>query len=125
MLILDAGAFVAAERGNREVLARVKHERRLGRTPLTNGGVVAQVWRGGHGKQAPLARLLASAEIAPVDDQLGKLAGMLLALTGGSDAIDASVVGLARDGDDILTSDPSDLLELARKAGVHVELIPV
>ena len=125
MLILDAGAFVAAERGNREVLARVKHERRLGRTPLTNGGVVAQVWRGGHGKQAPLAQLLASAEIAPVDDQLGKLAGMLLALTGGSDAIDASVVGLARDGDDILTSDPSDLLELARTAGVHVELIPV
>ena len=91
MLILDAGAFVAAERGNREVLARVKHERRLGRTPLTNGGVVAQVWRGGHGKQAPLAQLLASAEIAPVDDQLGKLAGMLLALTGGSDAIDAAV----------------------------------
>jgi hypothetical protein len=125
MLILDAGAFVAAERGNREVLARVKHERRLGRTPLTNGGVVAQVWRGGHGKQAPLAQLLASAEIAPVDDQLGKLAGMLLALTGGCDAIDASVVCLARDGDDILTSDPSDLLELARTAGVHVELIPV
>ena len=125
MLILDAGAFVAAERGNREVLALVKHERRLGRTPLTNGGVVAQVWRGGHGKQAPLAQLLASAEIAPVDDQLGKLAGMLLALTGGSDAIHASVVCLARDGDDIVTSDPSDLLELARTAGVHVELIPV
>ena len=125
MLILDAGAFVAAERGNREVLARVKHERRLGRTPLTNGGVVAQVWRGGLGKQAPLAQLLASAEIAPVDDQLGKLAGMLLALTGGYDAIHASVVCLARDGDDILTSDPIDLLELARTAGVHVELIPV
>ena len=125
MLILDVGAFVAAERGNREVLARVKHERRLGRTPLTNGGVVAQVWRGGHGKQAPLAQLLAIAEIAPVDDQLGKLAGMLLAQTGGSDAIDASVVCLARDGDDILTSDPSDLLELARTAGIHVELIPV
>jgi hypothetical protein len=35
------------------------------------------------------------------------------------------VVCLARDGDDILTSDPSDLLELARTAGFHVELIPV
>jgi len=125
MLILDAGAFIAAERENREVLARVKHERRLGRTPLTNGGVVAQVWRGGHGKQALLAQLLASTEIAPVDDRLGKLAGMLLAWTGGSDAIDASVVCLARDGDDILTSDPGDLVDLARTAGVHVELIPV
>jgi hypothetical protein len=125
MLILDAGAFIAAERENREVLARVKHERRLGRTPLTNGGVVAQVWRGGHGKQALLAQLLASTEIAPVDDRLGKLAGMLLAWTGGSDAIDASVVCLARDGDDILTSDPGDLQDLARASGSHVELIPV
>ncbi len=125
MLILDAGAFVAAERGNREVLARVKYERRLGRTPLTNGGVVAQVWRGGRGKQVPLAQLLASAEVAPVDDRLGKLAGMLLARSGGSDAIDASVLCLAQDGDDILTSDADDLLDLARAAGVHVELIPV
>jgi len=125
MLILDAGACIAAERENREVLARVKHERRLGRTPLTNGGVVAQVWRGGHGKQALLAQLLASTEIAPVDDRLGKLAGMLLAWTGGSDAIDASVVCLAQDWDDILTSDPGDLVDLARTAGVHVELIPV
>jgi hypothetical protein len=125
MLILDAGAFIAADRENREVLALVKHERRLGRTPLTNGGVVAQVWRGGHGKQALLAQLLASTEIAPVDDRLGKLAGMLLAWTGGSDAIDASVVCLARDGDDILTSDPGDLQDLARASGIHVELIPV
>jgi len=35
------------------------------------------------------------------------------------------VICLARDGDDILTSDPSDLLDLARASGAHVELIPV
>lgn len=125
MLILDAGAFVAAERGDREVLARVKYERRLGRLPLTNGGVVAQVWRGGHGRQVPVARLLASVEVAPVDDQLGRRAGLLLARTGTADAIDASVICLAQDGDDILTSDPADLLDLARASGAHVELIPV
>lgn len=125
MLILDAGAFVAAERGNREILARVKFERRLGRAPLTNGAVVAQVWRGGHGGQVPVARLLASADIAPVDDLLGMRAGMLLGRTGTADAIDASLVCLARDGDDILTSDPGDLSDLVRTAGVHVELIPV
>jgi hypothetical protein len=125
MLILDAGAFVAAQRGDREVLARVKRECRLGRAPLTNGAVVAQVWRGGYGKQVPVAQLLANVEVTPVDDQLGKWAGMLLARTGGSDAIGASVVRLAQDGDDILTSDPGDLVELARAAGVHVELIPV
>ena len=50
---------------------------------------------------------------------------MLLARTGTTDAIDASLVCLARDGDDILTSDPGDLLDLARTPGVHVEVIPV
>ena len=125
MLILDAGAFVAAERGNREVLARLKSELRRGGAPVTNGAIVAQVWRGARGKQVPVAQLLAGVDVAPLDDLLGKRAGMLLALTGGQDAIDASVVCLARDGDDILTSDPDDLLVLSRTAGVHVELIPV
>lgn len=125
MLILDAGAFIAAERGDREVIALVKRERRLGRTPITHGSVVAQVWRGGHGKQAPLARLLGGVAVVPVDDPLGRRAGLLLARAATTDAIDAAVVCLARDGDDILTSDPADLLALARAAGTHVELIPV
>ena len=125
MLILDAGAFVAAERGDREVVALVKRERLAGRPPVTNGGVVAQVWRGGHGRQAPVARLLAGVEVVPVDDSLGRRAGMVLAVGGGSDAIDAAVVCLAGDGDDILTSEPGDLRPLAEAAGVHVELIAV
>ncbi len=94
MLILDAGAFMAAERGDREVVALVKRERLAGRPPVTNGGVVAQVWRGGHGRQAPVARLLAGVEVVPVDDSLGRRAGMVLAVGGGSDAIDAAVVCL-------------------------------
>lgn len=50
---------------------------------------------------------------------------MLLAASGGSDAVDAAVVCLAADGDDILTSDPGDFRALAEAAGVHVELIAV
>jgi len=125
MLILDAGALIAAERGDDIVASMVKRERRRGRIPLTSGGVVAQVWRGGHGRQARIARLLAGLEVVPLDDMLGKRAGMLLARTGSSDAINAAVVCLARDGDDILTSDPDDLGKLARAAGTHVDLIPV
>jgi len=74
MLVLDAGAFVAVERGDRDVVALVKRERLSGRTPVTNGGVVGQVWRGGRGKQVPLARLLAGVEVAPIDDLLGRRA---------------------------------------------------
>jgi hypothetical protein len=83
------------------------------------------VWRGGNGKQVPLARLLASVDVIPVDDVLGRRAGLLLARTGSTDAIDASVICLAQDGDDILTSDPADLRALASAAGVHVDLISV
>jgi PIN domain len=124
MLVLDAGAFIAAERGSKYVAALVKRERERGRTAITHGGVVAQVWRGGSGKQVPIARLLASVEVVPVDDHLGRRAGLLLARSGTSDVVDASVICLAQDGDDILTSDPADLLDLARASGTHLELIP-
>jgi len=72
-----------------------------------------------------MARLLAGTDVIPVDDRLGRRAGMLLALSGQSDAIDAAVVCLAADGDDILTSDPGDLRALAQAAEIHVELVPV
>jgi hypothetical protein len=125
MLVLGAGAFVAVERGDRDVVALVKRERLAGRPPVTNGGVVAQVWRGGHGRQVPVARLLAGVEVFPIDDRLGRRAGILLARVDHCDAIDAAVICLAADGDDILTSDPDDLRTLAEAAGTHVELIPV
>lgn len=90
----------------RDVVALVKRERLAGRPPVTSGGVVAQVWRGGRGRQVQVARLLAGTEVAAIDDSLGRRAGMLLARSGQSDAIDASVVCLAADGDDILTLRP-------------------
>jgi hypothetical protein len=125
MLVLDAGAFVAVERGDRDVVALVKRERLAGRPPVTCGGVVAQVWRGGHGRQALVARLLAGVFVVPIDDHLGRRAGNLLARSGQTDAIAAAVVCLAADGDDILTSDAGDLRALAEAADIHVDLIPV
>ncbi|HUK70737.1 MAG TPA: hypothetical protein VLW50_18595 [Streptosporangiaceae bacterium] len=96
-----------------------------GQPPVTSGGVVAQVWRGGRGRQVQVARLLAGTDIGVVDDSLGRRAGMLLARSGHADAIDATVVCLAADGDDILTADPGDLLSLAQVAEIHIGLIPV
>ena len=124
-LILDAGAFVAVERGDRDTAALVKRERLAERAPLTHGGVVAQVWRGGAGRRAILARLLAGVDVQALDISLGKRAGMLLGRSGGADAIDAAIVCLAGDGDEILTSDPNDLRALAEAAGLHVDLVPI
>ena len=53
-LIFDAGAFVAIERGDRDLVALIKRERLANRSPLTHGGVIGQVWRGGFGRQANL-----------------------------------------------------------------------
>jgi hypothetical protein len=50
---------------------------------------------------------------------------MLLARSGRSDLMDATVVCLAADGDDILTCDPGDLRAPAEVAEVRVEFILV
>lgn len=125
MLLLDAGAFIAIERDDRDVVALIKSELEAGRAPRTHGGIVGEVWRGGTRRQVRLARLLPGVEIAPIDSALGRSAGMLLKASRSSDVIDASLVALAGDGDDILTSDVEDLHALAAVAGVHVELVPV
>ena len=123
-LLLDAGAFVAVERGDRDVVALVKRERLAQRSPLSHGGVVAQIWRGGSGRQAEVARLLGGVDVRALDEDLGKKAGMLLGRSRTDDAVDAALVCLATDGDDILTSDPEDLRLLAEAAGLHVDLLP-
>lgn len=124
-LILDAGAFIAVERGDRDIAALIKRERMAQRSPVTHGGVVAQVWRGGSGRQAEVARLLPGIDVKPLDEPLGRRAGALLGQGGGADAIDAALVCLAGDGDEILTSDVDDLRRLAEAAGVHIDLVPI
>nr|MDT0663798.1 hypothetical protein [Micromonospora sp. DSM 115978] len=79
MLVLDAGAFIAVERGDRDVVALIKRERLGVRSPATSGGVVAQVWRGGGGRQATVARLLGGIDVQPIDDTYARRAGVLLA----------------------------------------------
>jgi hypothetical protein len=124
-LVLDAGAFLAVERGDRDVVALVKRERLAERSPRSHGGVVAQIWRGGSGHQVEVARLLAGVDVKPFDEQVGKKAGLLLATSRTDDAIDAALICLAVDGDEILTSDPGDLRRLAKAAGLHIDLVPV
>lgn len=124
-LLLDAGAFLAVERGDRKVIALVKRERLAKRAPLSHGGIVAQVWRGGSGRQSEVARFLAGVEIEAVDEDLGKRTGVLLATSRTEDPMDAALICLAHDGDEVLTSDPGDLKILAEAAGLHVDLIRV
>lgn len=112
-VVLDAGAFIALERRSGHAAQLVARLIRAGAALVTSGGVVAQVWRGGAGAQAPVAMLLARTEVVPLDATEGKVVGMLLAASGARDAVDAHVVLLARErGLPVLTSDDADLLAI-------------
>jgi predicted nucleic acid-binding protein len=122
-VILDAGAFLAAERNDRELMALVQAAYDEGEDLKTHPMVVAQVWRGGRGRQAMLARLLSSVEVLPIDDGIGRRCGELLGKAGTSDPIDAAVVLIAGEGEVILTSDDEDLKKLARAHKVRVRIV--
>lgn len=121
-LVLDSGALVALERNERQMWVRLKAAYADGDVPITHAGVLGQVWRGGP-RQARLSQALGGIEIVALDEPLGRAAGQLLGATGTSDVIDAAVVLLATDGDEIVTDDRSDIETLAAASGRHVELI--
>jgi hypothetical protein len=122
-LILDAGALVAVDRDDRAMIARLRAAQQHGLELRTNAMVVAQVWRDRHGREANLARLLRAVEVRVVSQRDGRDAGVLQALAGTADAIDATVVLLAVPGDRILTSDPGDITLLAAAADKRAVVI--
>lgn len=122
-IVLDAGALVAVDRGDRAMVARLQVAHRQGMDLRSNAMVVAQVWRDQHGRQAKLAQLLRAVDVRAVDQQDGRNAGMLLAVAGSSDPIDATVILLAQPGDRVLTSDPGDLTRLAQAAGIRALVV--
>jgi hypothetical protein len=124
-MVLDSGALLALERADRAMWRRFKAASLAGTDLVTHGGVVGQTWRGGSARQALLAVALSSIDVRPLDAALGRIAGELLAATRKSDVVDAAIVALANDGDEIFTSDPDDIEALAAASGRHVEIVRV
>jgi hypothetical protein len=124
-VVLDSGALIALEKNDRAMWRRLKAALLAGDVPVSHGGVVGQAWRGGGPRQALLARALDGIDVRALDRDLGRATGDLLARTGTADVVDAALVLLADDGDDIATSDPDDFEPLAALLGRHVELIRV
>ena len=110
-VVLDAGALIAVERGDRRVMAL------MGLAPRLHipAGALAQVWRD-PARQVLLGRFLAAEQtvIHDLTEERAKAAGVVCRGSGSADAIDASVVVLAREVDgSVLTSDSGDLVQLA------------
>jgi len=120
-VVLDAGAFIALENRS-EVMTRFVERAHLHGTLLvTSAGVVAEVWRGGRGKQTPISFLLRRTTVVSLDTQTAKALGLVLGITGTRDPIDAHVVLLARErGWPVLTSDPKDLTAIDPRVEVGI-----
>ncbi len=110
-LLLDAGALIAVERGDRDTAALIEVARQEHRAVIVPAGVAGQVWRGG-GRQVRLARLLNARDVLvePLTDAGARAAGVLCGVAGTTDVIDASVVLLARRHTaTVISSDRADL----------------
>lgn len=118
--ILDAGALIALDRGDRDTWALIADAQRRGLRPAVPAPIIAQAWRGG-ARQARLARALSGTEQLAADSALAFRAGALLALAGTEDVLDALVALAAADrpGWEVLTSDPDDIHHLLQSLDVE------
>lgn len=123
-LVLDAGALIGIDRGDRRTAGIVELGRRSGAALVTTAPVVAQVWRGS-ARQARLARLLAMIDVRGAHLTEARAAGELLAASGTADVVDALLALLAVPGDQLLTSDPEDLRALLGTRDIPVTIVQV
>jgi len=124
-VVYDAGALLAAERGDDRL--RALHRRFLlhGISPCVPTPVLAQAWRDGS-RQVGLTRVLRGCAMLPTDADVAKQAGVLLGRSRTADAIDAIVVATAMKlTATVVTSDPKDLLVLSDAAAFHLGVVEV
>lgn len=127
MLVYDAGALLAADRGDRRLWALHRESIRLGSLPYVPTPVLVQAYRDG-ARQVNLARLLKGCREVPLDGAAARVAGRLCGSARTSDVTDAVVAVLAADlSAALVTSDPDDLTHLLAHLdrGKQVELVVV
>jgi predicted nucleic acid-binding protein len=110
-LTFDTGALIALERRSQRMTDVFRRATERGVRITVPAAVVTEWWRGQ--RRRLFQDLLASFEIEPLDPRLAQTAGLALAATGGSNAVDAIVVAsAAQRGDLVYTSDFDDLARL-------------
>ena len=110
-LVLDAGAFIALDRHDRSMWARLAIAHRSGQEMVTHAGIVGQVWR--HpARQARLAQALKAVDVRPLTNELARAAGVLLSATRRDDVKIAALALMCEPNDTLLTSDIEDLTAL-------------
>jgi hypothetical protein len=121
-IVYDAGALVAADRGERQIWALFAAAVVQRRPIIVPSPVLTQAWRGWQ-TQARLAKLLAGCRVLAPEQPVAKHAGVLLGLSRTTDAVDAIVVATAvalRAA--IVTSDVADISRLVDSADAEWEI---
>ena len=124
-VVYDAGALLAAERGDDRL--RALHRRFLlqGISPCVPTPVLAQAWRDGS-RQVGLTRVLKGCAVLPTDEDVAKQAGVLLGRSRTADAVDAIVVATAMKlTATVVTSGPKDLRVLSDAAAFHLGVVEI
>lgn len=120
--VLDTGALVALERGDRETWGLMAAAWRETAPVWTSAAATAQAWRGDP-RQARLARALVGIREHDLTASDARRVGALLAATTTTDVVDAHVACLAADGDVVVTSDPRDLQALLQARHVKAAVV--
>ena len=124
-LVYDTGALIAAEANDRRMWALHTRAMQRGVLPVVPAGCVVEAWRGG--RQPNLARLLDGCEVEALSGEHAKRAGALRrTVPDAVGPVDATVAETAlRRGGAVVTSDRSDIEQLASAARRRIQLIDV
>lgn len=116
--VLDSGALIALEKAS-PLMTRLLIEVRSGAARvIVPDAVLAQVWRGGHGKQARIAALLGlkadQCTTAALDSDAAKRIGVRIGECGHTDVVDVHVA-LVADAQKaaVITADRDDILAVS------------
>lgn len=123
-VILDTGALIALDRGDRRIGALLHEAARNEIDAVTSCACIAEVWRD-PARQARLARALAGMLERPLDPAASRRCGELLARSQTSDIADAAVALLAGPDDVVLTSDPDDMAHLIDVTGSGARVLAI
>lgn len=115
---LDSGALIALERAAPAMTSLLMRVRSGQARLVVPDSVIAQVWRGGTGRQARISALLGlkpeRCVTVPLQTAAAKRIGLTIGECGHGDVVDVHVALVARDHDAaVITSDRDDILEVA------------
>jgi hypothetical protein len=122
--VLDAGALIALDEKNRELMVALRLFQREDIDVWSSAGALAQAWRSGK-RQANLARMLPGFDVAAIDREAAKKVGELLRASRSGDLVDAHVCLLVSPGDKVYTSDDADIQALLSARRVKASVVHV